>query len=131
MTTTDGEPLGDPNFHDGNITGIVIDTERTLLLNCTTISGNKYVLRLHKLERLRADEFLEGNIIFGLYIYTHDFPLALVATAYGAASDDTPAWLVERVSAMQRDKWLLLAIESSLGCRLVAVAQGPMEIVQV
>lgn len=131
MTNVNGEPLGDPNLHDGNLTGIVVDADGTLILYCAAVSGERYVLRLPRLERLRAKEFLEGNVIDDLYIYTRDFPSNLVGDAYGASPGDAPQWLVDRIRGMQRDSWTLLRIESSLGCSLVAIAQDPIEIDQV
>ena len=56
-----------PNFHDGQLLGIIV-RDRQCKLFVSDVQGSKYSLVLTDVERLRADNFLLGNIILDVTV---------------------------------------------------------------
>lgn len=57
--------LVEPNFHDGLLLGIVLSERHgDLTLLCQEEDGKEYSLVVPKVERLRADNFLQGNYLW-------------------------------------------------------------------
>jgi hypothetical protein len=126
-----GEPatvLLSPDLHDGFLRGVVLGDQEIVELLCSDVDGRRYVLRLPKLMALRADNFLQGNIIFEVNVYTTDFPQDLIKRVYGADGDGEPDWLSARLQEMRDQSWTLLEITSSYGCELLALAKGTLSV---
>jgi hypothetical protein len=63
----------DPDFHDGQLLGIVLSPDREdLTLYCRRVDGRDFSLMLPRIVRLRVDNFLEGNIIYEISIREGD-----------------------------------------------------------
>src|SRR5688572_21411843 len=75
----------------------------TLQLYCSSVDDEQYLVLLPGLERLRVDNFLEGNIIFELVTFSEHFPLALVRRAFGLQADEQPEWLIDQIAVMSRE----------------------------
>ena len=120
--------ITDPDLHDGHLTGIQLVGTRTLELSCSSLDGERYVIRLLGLDRLRVDNFLEGNIIFEIALYEPPFPMSSVKKVFGIEDKDDPDWLKARVAAMADQNWRLLELSSSYGCELLALAHGSLEV---
>ena len=120
--------MRDPDFHDGTLTGIrVVDGSR-LELSCATLDKEPYLLSLSGLESLRADNFLQGNIIFEVEVFDAALPLHLVKRVFGIDSDERPAWLEAKLEEMKHGRWLLIEVSSSYGCELVALGRGEIRV---
>ncbi len=66
----DSGVVRNPSFHDGRFLGLVISPDkRQLTIYCQTVDGLQYEITAPGLVRLRADNILEGNIIFDLAVH--------------------------------------------------------------
>lgn len=120
--------LGDPNLHDGSLTGIMLQAG-SLELVCASVEGKRYSLRVGELVRLRADNFLEGNIIFDIRVFMGpDCPRELFRRAYGAITSQEEPALDRKLDEARNEGWTLLSLESSYGCELVALAKRALQI---
>jgi hypothetical protein len=102
-----------PDFHDGFLEGLFVSgSEAKIFLK--TISGQKFTLTLRDVERLHAENFLEGNIVLSLdFLTPEQVTVEHVSEAYGVPPGFVMKDWIE--SAKQRN---LQAIEisSSYGC---------------
>jgi len=62
-----------PNLHDGRVLGLNL-VGKGLRLSVSDIDGRSYILELVGLQRLRCNEFAEGNIIHHIIITTRAKP---------------------------------------------------------
>jgi hypothetical protein len=115
VTVDSGRIVRDPDFHDGKLTGIRVVDRSRLELSCSTLDGEPYLVSLSGLDSLRADNFLQGNIIFELEVFDSDLPLDRVKKAFGVDGDERPAWLDAKLSEMKHGHWTLLDVSSSYG----------------
>ena len=120
--------LRDPDFHDGALTGVRVIDRSVLELSCSTVDGGRYLLSLSGLECLRADNFLQGNIIFELRTFNSDLPLDLVRKAFGIQEGERPNWLEPKLVELSTGHWTLLELSSSYGCDLTAIGRGEVTI---
>jgi hypothetical protein len=123
--------LRDPDFHDGHLMGIRVIDRSTLELFCSTIDGESYLVSLSELECLRADNFLQGNIVFEVTLFDSAFPVDLVKRAFGLDGDEQPAWLDGKIEQMGQGHWTLLQLSSSYGCDLLAIGKGTIRVEKV
>lgn len=126
--SVDKTVLLEPDLHDGTLSGIVLTAPKTLSLHCADVDQRQYVLRLSGLVRLRANDFMEGNVIFEVKVHTHDFSPGLVKRVYGESGDAVPEWLPATLLKLSRGEWTLLEITSSYGCHLLALAEGSLDV---
>lgn len=120
--------ITDPNLHDGYLNSLVL-TKGGLSIGCSTVDGTTYELSLSKVERLRADDFREGNIIFSVETFVGaDCPEDLVLEVFGPGADPSRPWFVDVMERIRREGWTFVSIDSSYGCVLKALAKGPLEI---
>src|SRR5258705_13794387 len=118
MTSQDSRLLMEPDLHDGKLTGILLNGERTVELYCADVMGKKYILRLERLIAFRADSFREGNIIFEVLVHSEDYPRELVKRAFGHDAAGDPPWLESRLQKLTTDRATLVELTSSYGCEL-------------
>jgi hypothetical protein len=86
---------------------------------------------LPALKRLKADNFLQGNIIFEIAVFNSDFPISSVRRAFGLEDEIDPPWLAQQMTEMNKYNWTLFELSSSYGCDLVAIAQGKMRVERI
>jgi hypothetical protein len=116
--------LLNPDLHDGFLRGIVLSEPETVELLCSDVKGHLYTLRLAGLVALRADNFLQGNVIFEVNEYRAEFPRGLIKRVYGEDAESEPDWLSLRVQELSENSWTLLEVTTSYGCELLALARG-------
>jgi len=118
--------LRDPDLHDGRLLAMEV-RGNSLLLRCTAVDGQEYAVTVGDLVRLRADNFLQGNIIFELLIFAgSNCPEDLVRSVYQLRTDDK--WIGVAMEEIRRERWTLLQLESSYGCSLVALSKGAVDV---
>jgi hypothetical protein len=128
MNETVGQSFRGPDFHDGALTGLRVVDKSTLELYCSTHEGDPYTVSLPGLEALNVDNFLQGNIIFEIELFTANFPIELVKRAFSLSAEENPPWLQQKITQMTDEGWTLLELSSSYGCELAAIAKGKLEI---
>ena len=126
--TADGVVL-DPELHDGFLRGITVSPSKTLTVACSTLSGENVELVLEDVVRLRADNFREGNIIFEVRLLRGSAcSPELVRKVFNYSDEEAARLLPRDMRTIANESWNLIAIDSSYGCELVAIARGSVSI---
>lgn len=113
------------HLHDGFVDGILLSgKEATVLLR--TVSGETFDMKLSDVEYLKADDFLQGNIILQVVLHTGDCPADLLASLCALSPYDPGAGdFLLRLQARVRDEQMVLVeITPSYGCSLLALCKA-------
>jgi hypothetical protein len=90
---------------------------------------SRFRFRLDNLERLRVDNFLQGNIVGDIFVYVgRDCPVRLIRLVYGLDDRDDDSVAMRLAREVEAENWTLVLIESSYGCRLVALARSALSV---
>lgn len=114
--------LRQPELHDGSLLGISVSaaTPKTATLTVADVQGRRYTIHLSDVERLRAQDFCEGNTIFDLTLLpVAACPSPVLETLYGLRGDQAGADFLDRVR--ENPDLRVLVLSSSYGCSLVAL----------
>lgn len=116
-----------PDLHDGFLVSIALQGSDTAVVGCRTVTNQSVTLVLTGLERFRADNFLEGNIILEARVLTGDaIPMRLLARVM--MEPDGAESVARMHEKAKKEEWSLLEIESSYGCDVVALCRNPIRI---
>lgn len=111
----------DPPVHDAHIRGLLLYGDRDLKILIETVDAGHYCLLLRGVERLRADDFRQGNIILDVTIAPIiDSDPNDIAYVYGVEGPDN-MFVEKKVRQLIQDKKLLVKINPSFGCSAVCV----------
>jgi hypothetical protein len=119
--------LINPDLHDGLLVGLVLSPPKSLTLVCKTVDGTDCNVVVTKIEHLRADNFLQGNIIFEICIYEgRNCSLDALKKLYAVKEDQQlDRFLPDAMAKIIRERWSLLELGSSYGCELLALSREP------
>lgn len=124
VVVIEDEVLVQPDVHDAEVRGLLLLSDRRLLIVLRAVDGLQRYLMLHGVERLKADDFRQGNIVLDITVSP---PTSLdikdVADAYGVAPSDS-SFLPGVMDRLKREGLLLVRLNPSYGCSLVCVCQG-------
>ena len=125
--------LLEPEFHDGLLRGILVDSNATLAVTCTDESRKKeYVLRVPKINSLVVDNFRQGNIIFNIFLFEgRQASRALIARAMDVG-DAEGQKVVERMKEqICQENWVTIHITTSYGCELFGISQCSLTSIEI
>lgn len=121
----DDGTLSKPNLHDGLLVGLHLASNNSLCLICRGTDQAEWRVTIPKIVRLRADNFRQGNIIFGIRVLsaaTCSEETMRRLEEYSAADDATgPTVALENA---RKNRWSMLELGSSYGCELLALFEG-------
>lgn len=114
-----------PDFHDGHLEGLFVSGSSAKVF-LKTVAGERFTLVLKGVERLRAQNFHEGNIVFSVdFIQPGQLSPELIDWTYGHDGDKQDSVMDNRVrSIFERVKQMglkALEISASYGCSAAAV----------
>jgi len=122
-----------PSFHDGRLTSIAV-AEKSATLGLLRSDGVAFEMRLTGVEAFRADQFLEGNIIFHVEVVQGNSPertdvRKCLSALFPPPHDSVMQAYHDAYSERLRDAELrvangeaaLVSVEPSYGCELVAM----------
>lgn len=113
-----------PNVHDAYILGLVM-IKKKLLLFIKLTSGSNLCLALNNVDRLRADDFREGNIILDITVSKGiEVDIRDIAYAHGLEqflNSKSNAFLDKAVQSFFNDIKIFVQINPSYGCKLVCI----------
>ena len=115
-----------PSLHDGYLVGMALGDDKddkSVVIFLRSDSGQSYELELRGLDMLRADEFLEGNIICGIYISAgKDVSDKDICSVYGLVGGPNDGHCLQVEKKKVHDLGLMhLSITPSYGCSLRAI----------
>jgi hypothetical protein len=108
-----------PDFHDGYLDGLFV-SGKTARIFLRTLAGQTYTLILREVERLHAENFLEGNIVFDVkFLQPEQLTREDVLEVYGYSEQSLVMqdWIRD---ATQRGLHAV-AISSSYGCSVLGL----------
>jgi len=121
----------EPDFHDGNLTGIrTFDT--TVELTMQHLFEGTFQVRLVDVEELQADEFKLGNIVMNVRLTSGNRPTPEdLSTLYPGAHPTAPPrvhdqhieFIERQISRIEQQEVILFQISASYGCDLSAVCK--------
>ena len=114
-----------PDLHDGFLTGLSIISEsgkKNLEILTLDVNQKKYKLVIKDLIHLRADNFLQGNIICDIHMYVGEScPSQLVCKHYDYTDQDTTVYMPDKLNEIHSNNWFLIELISSYGCELLGL----------
>ncbi|WP_239948881.1 hypothetical protein [Dyella terrae] len=123
MLVIEDETVVYPNVHDALVLGLLLNGDRSVSIPLKTADGQAMCLVLSGVERLKADNFREGNTILSLTVTSSStLDVGDVAEAYGVAPNDK-AFLPQILERLVREKCIAVRINPSFGCALVCVCR--------
>ena len=131
--------LTSPDLHDGSLVGMVLAANGDLSLFCRAVDAKLYKLVVPAVERMRADNFLQGNTIFEISVYEgEDCPRKALEDLYCYTNEAREhlysrndnlmgTWIPAQLEKITREGWTLISLGSSYGCELLALSRLPAE----
>jgi hypothetical protein len=131
--------LTSPDLHDGSLVGIMLAPDGDLSLYCRAADAKIYKMIVPAIERMRADNFLQGNTIFDIFVYAgKDCPRKAVEDLYCYTNEPREhrysrdenlmgTWIQAKLEKITRERWTLISLGSSYGCELLALSRLPAE----
>jgi hypothetical protein len=123
ITYSDADEIVEPDFHDANVNGLLVTNDKSLLVSISgSPCGNKCLV-FHGLERLRCDDFRQGNIILDITV-SSGASINVDDLAYvHEVERDTP-FLQSAMDRLRSQNFLLVRLNPSYGCSLVGICQS-------
>jgi hypothetical protein len=114
-----------PNVHDANILGVIMLTQKQLLLPIETVDGLALYIALDDVVCLRVDDFREGNIILDISVLSGtEVEMKDIAYAHGLESFlscQSNSFLEKAIQNFLSRKQYLVQVNPSYGCKLVCI----------
>lgn len=113
------------NLHDGHLLAIIIseDVQREITLRFKSLEQKIYIIKLHKVKYFRCNNFLEGNIVFGVTVLKNVVVdrSTLMWMLQDTKNPKDAEVLVEKI---RQGELTFIKLDSSYGADLVAVAES-------
>ncbi len=119
------QPVDIPNLHDSNLWRIEnVEPDRTKIC-FRTVENDVYEMDLFGVERFRCDNFLEGNIVFGLYFITDEEEIQnIIKRILEVKHVNVGTYASRLVEDVKKGKKQLIAIDPSYGCEISCVCNS-------
>ncbi len=100
-----------------------------LQLFLTTTDQRKFIVTIPNIVRMRADNFLEGNIVFDVSLYQNaECSEEKLKSLYGYNKEQAQKYLPKNLIEIADKKLTLFELGSSYGCELLALFSGSIQI---
>jgi hypothetical protein len=112
------------HFHDGNVTSIELQGDRKVVIGLIDENGERWSLSLSGVDRMRAMDFMDGNIVLEvIQLSQQEPPLEPLRKLYGLGQDEFPDFLASKVGSIRTGEAILVHIVPSYGCELIALCE--------
>lgn len=113
----------EPDLHDGHLVGVHVQEDKVVDLFLRDVAGVGFQFRLEGVERLRANDFRQGNIILSAELRTGPDITEQDIIDVGAvgSKDEDLRLILERA---QEEGLTIFRIDPSYGCTLTALCHG-------
>jgi hypothetical protein len=114
-----------PNLHDGTIDMLSLKANNVLEIGLTDVKNVRYRLVLSGLERLRCQDFREGNIILDVSLVNGQSPdKDALRELFGLTNDQTPHFLAQIIVKIEQGLLAFVNITPSYGCEVLALCSN-------
>jgi hypothetical protein len=111
-----------PKFHDGALTSVALGPAKTLEIGVATVAGKRHKLVLSGLEKLRCDDFRQGNIVLDVTVYCGEDPdESALRDLFELEVSESPDYFLQEARKIRDGESTLLVIAPSYGCELLAL----------
>jgi hypothetical protein len=115
-----------PTFHDAKLSGVVLSLNKQCTLLITDENGEFHRIVLVGVERLRANDFLEGNIILDVTAQTGE-GVQKADVFFALSIDDEkrhPVFFDAIMERIRQRDLILVQINPSYGCTFSCLCSG-------
>ena len=121
-----------PNLHDGYVFGLNL-VDKGLRVAVSDADGRNYILELAGLQRLRCNEFAEGNIIHHIIIATRARPSSaslrkLLGEPHPSVGEPRRGqhedWCARCEQSVLKGDLTFVELQSSYGCEMWALCES-------
>lgn len=119
--------LTHPNFHDGLLTGIMLEPNDGVCFFCKNFEGSKARIIFPRVALLCANNFRQGNIILGIRIFDGD---QIEQNRSSAADEFSRQFDIDvdgYLSKIAQFGWSVFEVLSSYGCDARGLFDGTHE----
>ena len=111
-----------PDFHDGSLDGLLVSKSQVALF-LRTAREEKFMLMLQGVERLHAENFREGSIIFSVdFLTPEQLTPEHISETYGFSANVPSGFVMKDWIAAAKERGLqALEISSSYGCEALVL----------
>lgn len=115
-----------PSFHDAQLSGIVLLPQKRCLAIITTVNNQTHRIVFRGVERLRADDFREGNIILDVTVQSGK-SVDKAGVLFALSMEDErrhPAFFDSVIGRIERGELMLVQVNPSYGCMFACLCSG-------
>ncbi len=126
LNVNDSGLLTHPDLHDGFLKGIVVGSQNTAYVLLNDRQGAEFNLVLSGVEKLRAQDFREGNIILDVSVYnSSQIDDRELCELYDLGAEGASQNFLNSLKAriVENDS-VLVQINPSYGCSLLALCRN-------
>jgi hypothetical protein len=111
-----------PDFHDGAVDGLFVSS-KTARIFLRTYTGERFTLFLQEVERLHAENFRQGNIVFSVdFFRPEQLSREFIFEVYESSEPYKQNFVMENWVQEAKQKGLVaLEISTSYGCSASAL----------
>lgn len=124
ITYSDAGEIVVPEVHDAKVRGLLVTNDSRLLVSIAGTDGSNKCLVFYGVERLRCDDFRQGNIILDVTVSSGEsIDIDDLAYVYGVEKSNAP-FLQSSMDRLQAQNRLVVRLNPSYGCSLVGICQS-------
>jgi hypothetical protein len=124
MVIIEDRMVVDPNVHDAQLLGILLDKKGRVLLPLELEDGRPICIVMDGVERLEAGDFREGNTILSLSVSSGaSLDVVDVAAAYGE-SPTNEGFLPRVMARLVSEGFIAVIVSPSYGCSMACVCRS-------
>lgn len=123
LVLSKADEVVDPPVHDARLRGLLLCDDGNVLLPFTLSNGKRICLIARDVLRLRANGFVNGNIVLSVTLSEVSAAEAAdIACAYGVEQGD--AFVQRVIDDLVAQKALVMRIDPSFGAELVCICRS-------
>src|SRR5690242_13936430 len=97
------------HFHDGNVISIELQSDRNVAIGLVDEHGERWSLSLGGVDRMRAVDFMDGNIVLEVVqLSGQEPPLEPLRKLYGLGKDEFSDFLASKIGSIRSGKAILV-----------------------
>ena len=124
ITINDDGVVSNPSLHDGLLKKIELEENKKVLLLIHTVDGSHYEIELCNVHRLRAMDFMEGNIVFEMIIEKGKLSDHNILMQLLQISDKKDKYFERILDKIAKNEVILVQLNPSYGCELTALCES-------
>ncbi|MDF3983572.1 hypothetical protein P3W24_11615 [Luteibacter sp. PPL201] len=113
----------EPNIHDAQVMGIVLDKKGRALVPLEDVDGRALCIVMDGVVRLKTDDFRQDNTLLSLSVSSGEsLDISDVADAYGV-SNANQDFLPQAMQRLASESFMVVRASPSYGCSMVCICQ--------